>query len=75
MNVQALKGIRAGQQGSQVVLVAFLLYLATQLGQATPVLSWNTAVTALGAVVAVAVQAGLARLEKKFTYENYDHAK
>ena len=64
-----------GQQGLQVALVALLLLLATQLGQGASVLSWNTAVAALGATAAVAMQAGLADLEKKFTYKNYDHAK
>lgn len=73
--LQALQGVRAGQQGVQVALAALLLLHAAQLGQGTPVLSWNTAVASLGAVGALAIQAGLASLEKKFTYENYDHAK
>lgn len=73
--LQALRGVRVGQQGLQVALAALLLLLATQLGQGTPVLSWNTAAAALGATGAVLMQAGLAGLEKKFTYENYDHAK
>lgn len=74
-NLQALRGVRGGQQGLQVALVALLLLLATQLGQGAPVLSWNTAIAAAGATGIVAMQAGLADLEKKFTYKNYDHAK
>lgn len=73
--LQALRGVRVGQQGVQIALAALLLLLAAHLGQGTPLLSWNTAVAALGVVGALAMRAGLASLEKKFTYENYDHAK
>lgn len=67
--------MRTGQQGLQVAVVALLLFLAARLGQGTPAVSWTTAAAASGVITAHAVQAGLAGLERKFTYENYDHAK
>lgn len=72
---KALRGVRTGQQGLQVAVVALLLFLAARLGQGTPAVSWTTAAAASGVITAHAVQAGLAGLERKFTYENYDHAK
>ena len=67
--------MRTGQQWLQVAQATLLLTLAAQLGQGTPVVSWTTAVAVLGGIAVLAVQAGLAGLEKKFTFEDYDHAK
>ena len=75
MPVQALSGVRTGQQVLKAAAAAFFLVLAAQLGQGTAPVSWTTAAAASASIAAVALSSALNGLEKKFTYENYDHAR
>lgn len=73
--MQALNGIRFGQQVLKAAAAAFFLVLTAQLGHGAPPLSWGSAAAASAVLAAVILQTALGRLEMKFTYENYDHAK
>ena len=75
MLLQALNGVRTGQQALKAASAAFFLLLAAQLGQGTSPVSWSTAAAASAVIAAIALQKALSALENKFTYENYDHAK
>ena len=73
--VQALRGIRTGQQVLQGAAAALFLVLAAQLGQGTSPVSWPAATAASASIVSLLLKGWLDELEHKFTYEDYDHAK
>lgn len=59
----------------QAAAAVLFLVLAAQLGQGTSPISWPAATAASGTIASLVLQGWLHGLEKKFTYENYDHAK
>lgn len=73
--MQALRGIRTGQQVLQGAAAALFLVLAAQLGQGTSPISWPAATAASASIVSLVLKGWLSGLEHKFTYEDYDHAK
>lgn len=72
--LQALRGVQKGQQTLQVASLLALLTLTSQLGRGVEPLSWATVSTALAGVVCIAAVRLLRASEKKFIYEDYDHA-
>lgn len=72
---QALTGIRTGQQALQASAAAFFLVLAAQLGQGTNPISWPTVSAASAAIASLVLQGWLSNFERKFTFEDYDHAR
>jgi len=73
--LQALRGVRTGQQVLQAAAAAFFLALAAELGQGSAPISWPTVAVASAAIASLVLQGWLSNLEKKFTFEDYDHAK
>ena len=72
--LQALHRVQTGQQALQFASLVALLTLTWQLGRGVEPLSWATVSTTLAGVVCIAAIRLLKTLEKKFTYEDYDHA-
>ncbi|DBA75020.1 TPA: hypothetical protein ACH3X1_010361 [Trebouxia sp. C0004] len=72
---KALRGVQTGQQALQAAAAVLFLVLAAQLGQGTSPVSWPAATAASGSIVSLVLRGWLHGIEKKFTYENYDHAK
>ena len=72
--LQALQGVQKGQQALQSASLVALLTLTSQLGRGAEPLSSATVSTTLAGVVCIAAIRLLKVLEKKLTYEDYDHA-
>lgn len=72
---KALRGVRKGQQLSQAAGVASFLVLASQLGRGAEPLSWPTVSTTVAGLAFLTAVSLLKALEKKFTYEDYNHAR
>lgn len=75
MLLQALRGVRKGQQLSQAAGLASFLILASQLGRGAEPLSWPTVSTTVAGLAFLTAVGLLKALEKKFTYEDYNHAR